>query len=138
MFSSDGYRVYFEDFTARHFIKNFEKKYKGSWLTTRKAIVSQLRNVDMLINSGRIKPPIHMTDDRSEWIIKYGFAIAGLRESPKNSGRRIIAYVNDKKKVVRILLVYHKGHLGKGAGETNGWKRIVRLEYKELLRNFNF
>jgi len=138
MFSSGGYRVVFEDFCNRHFMKDFEKKYKGSWLITKKALISQLRNVDMLVNSGRTNPPIHMTDNRQEWILKHEFAIAGLRESPKSSGRRIIAYVNEEERIVHVLLVYHKDHLGKGAGETNEWERVIRAEYKDLLRNLSF
>lgn len=138
MSSNDGYRVVFEEYSNRHYVKEFEKKYKGSWLSTRKALVSQLRNIDMLISSGRTNPPIHMTDDRSEWILKHPFAIAGLKESPKSSGRRIIAYVNEIEKIVRILLVYHKDHLGKGSGETNEWERTIKTEYKELLENLTF
>ena len=138
MFSDESYRVIFEDYSYRHFEKDFEKKYKGSWQTTKKALISQFRNVDMLLSSGRTNPPIHLTFDRSEMILKHNFAIAGLKESPKSSGRRIIAYVNTREKIVRILLVYHKDHLRKGAGETNEWERIIKEEFRGLLKNFVF
>jgi hypothetical protein len=135
MFSNDGYRVYFADFTKRHFVKDFEKKYKGAWLTTRKALVSEFRNVDMLIDSGRTEPPIHFTDDRSELIIKHKFAIAGTNKSRLASGCEIIAHVNEADKIVTVLLVYHKDHFGK-SGETAEWERIIKTEYKYLLTKF--
>lgn len=138
MYSSDGYRVYFEEYTNRHFVKDFEKKYKGSWLTTRKALVSEFRNIDMLIDSGRTNSPIHRTDDNSQWIVKHEFVIAGQKESKKTSGRRVIAYVNDTKRVVRILLVYHKDHADKKSGETAWWLRTIKEEYKTLLIDFHF
>ncbi len=138
MYSSDGYRVIFEEYTKRHYVKDFEKKYKGSWLTTRKALVSEFYNIDMLIDSGRTNPPIHRTSDNSQWIIKHEFIIAGLKESRKTSGRRIIAYVDNANQVVRILLIYHKDHVDKKASETAWWERTIKGEYKTLLEGFSF
>jgi hypothetical protein len=135
--SSDGYRVIFEDYANRHYIKDFEKKYSGAWLTTRKALVSEFRNIDMLINSGRTNPPIHRTSDNTQWIVKSEFVIAGLKESKRSSGRRVIVYVNDTQRTVHILLVYHKDHADKKSGETAWWKRIIKEEYKELLKDFH-
>lgn len=136
--SSDGYRVFFEDYTKRHYIKDFEKDYKGAWLITKKAIESQFRNIDMLIDSGKTKPPIHRTDDNSQWIIKHEFVIAGRKESKKNGGRRAIVHVNDTEKTVRALLVYNKDHVDKKAGETAWWERTIKSEYKDLLKDFSF
>ena len=124
--------------TKRHFIKDFEKKYKGSWQTTRKALVSQLRNVDMLVNSGRTNPPIHMTDDRSEWILKHEFVVAGLKMSRKSSGCRIIAHVNEVERLVSVLLVYHKDHLKKSSSETSEWEKLIKAEYRNLLEKLSF
>ena len=135
--SDDGYRVIFGEYSKRHFIKDFEKKYKGSWLTTRKALVSQLRNVDMLVNSGRTNPPIHRADDRSEWILKHEFVVAGLKISKKSSGCRIIAHVNEIEKLVTILLVYHKDHPKKSSSETSEWEKIIKTEYRNLLKNLS-
>ncbi len=134
--NNDGYRVIFENYVTRHYIKDFEKKYKGAWLTTRKALVSEFRNIDMLINSGRTNPPIHRTSDNTQWIVKHEFVIAGLKESRKSSGRRIIVYVNGTKRVVHILLVYDKGHVDKKSSETSWWERIIREEYKYLINDF--
>lgn len=136
--NSDGYRVLFEDYTKRHYIKDFEKDYKGAWLITKKAIESQFRNIDMLIDSGKTKPPVHRTPDNSQWIVKHEFVIAGRKESKKDGGRRAIVYVHDPEKTVRVLLVYNKDHVDKKAGETAWWERTIRNEYKSLLVDFNF
>ena len=136
--STENYRVLFESYSENHFIKDFQKKYRKNWLVTRTALVKEFARVDQLVLNGRTNPPIHQTDDRREWILKHEFAIAGLRESRKSSGRRIIAYVNHDQKVVRILLVYHKDQLGKKSNETGEWERVVKAEFKTLLVNFHF
>lgn len=129
-----GYRVVFEEYAKKHYIKEFAKEYKGAWVTTQKAIVGQLRNVDMLRDSGRLRnPPIHLTADRRKWVLKHEFAMAGLHESPHGSGRRLIAYVDEINRVVRILLVYHKKHVEKKYGsETAWWKSVAKREFMEL------
>lgn len=134
--SNNDYRVIFENYAKRHYIKKFEKKYKSAWLTTHTALVAEFRNIDMLINSGRTNPPIHRTSDNTQLIIKHEFVIAGLKESRKSSGRRIIAYVNETERVVRILLVYHKDHVDKKSSETSWWERIIKKEYKYLINDF--
>lgn len=135
---ANGYRVLFEDFAKRHYVKDFEKKYKNSWLVTQKAIVVEFRNIDMLLQSGRTNPPIHCANMNSELIIKHEFVVAGRRESRKSSGCRLIAYVNHNEKVVRILLVYHKDHLGKSGSETSVWEKMIKAEFATLLENFSF
>jgi len=137
MFTSE-YRVFFEKYAERHFIKDFEKKYKTNWLVTRKAIVAQLHNVDMLVKAGRTNPPIHLSADRNEWILKHEFKLAGTKCSKKSSGCRIIAYINETEKVVRVLLVYHKDHLSKDRTETQAWEFLIRSAYPDLLRNLTF
>ncbi len=121
-----GYQVAFEDFAEKHYIKDYEKRYKGAWLTTRRAIFDQLRNIDMLRDSGRLRnPPIHMSEDRKKWVLKHEFAIAGLHESPHGSGRRLIAIVDETVRTVRVVLVYDKGHV-QGGNETVWWEKMIK------------
>ena len=129
MYTNGEYRVLFSDYATRHFLKDFEKKYKGAWTITRKAIVGQLKNVDMLIDSGRTNPPIHYSDDRKKYILKHEFAVAGTKKSPKSSGCRLIALVDTSQRMVQILLIYHKSHVAKNMGETAWWERIVKTEF---------
>jgi hypothetical protein len=44
-----NYSVQIEDFAQRHFIKSFEKKYKGHWDITLQAIFAALERIDMLL-----------------------------------------------------------------------------------------
>jgi hypothetical protein len=135
--SIENYRVLFEEYCERHYIKDFKKKYAKRWVVTREALVKEFTHIDRLVDNGRTNPPIHRSPDNVEWIIKHEFAIAGLGESRKASGRRIILYVNHQERIVRVLLAYHKDHLGKKTSETGEWQRIIKSQYAELLQNFN-
>lgn len=134
---TDNYRVLFEDYSERHYIRSFKKDYGSQWLVTRKALIAQLAHIDQLIMNGRTNLPIHKTADNKEWIVKHEFAIAGRKQSAKRSGNRVILYVNHNQRVVRVLLLYHKNHLGSAANETATWRTIIKHEYRELLINFD-
>lgn len=137
MFTDDSnYRVKFESYSERHFIKNFQKKYKNQWDVTRKALIAQFSHINQLVESGRTASPIHRSDDNKEWIIKHEFAVAQQRQSPKSSGNRAILYVNHNNRIVHVLLVYYKDDLGKSANETALWHAHIKKEYKELLESF--
>ena len=99
--------------------------------------MAQLTHIDQLVLNGRTNPPIHRTDDNKKWIVKHEFAIAGRRQSAKSSGNRVILYVNHNERTVRVLLLYHKDHLGKIASETAAWRNIIKQEFKDLLAEFS-
>ncbi len=42
------YKVVFESFTERHFIKSFAKKYKGAWDFTLKSLEKEFEQIDLL------------------------------------------------------------------------------------------
>lgn len=135
---TDNYRVLFEDYSERHYAKAFKKNYGNQWLVTRKALVAQFAHIDQLVLNGRTNPPIHRTGDNKEWIIKHEFVVAGRKQSTKDSGNRVILYVNHNDRTVRVLLLYHKGYLGKSASETATWRGIIKQEFKDLLTRFSF
>ena len=122
----DNYRVLFEDYSERHYAKAFKKDYGNQWLVTRRALVAQFAHIDQLVLNGRTNPPIHRTDDNKEWIIKHEFAVAGRKQSANHNDR-----------TVRVLLLYHKDHLGKSASETATWRGIIKQEFKDLLTRFS-
>lgn len=134
---TDNYRVLFEDYSKRHYIKKFKNDYGNQWFVTRKALVAQFAHIDQLVLNGRTNPPIHRTDDNMEWIIKHEFAVAGRNQSAKKSGNRVILYVNHNDRTVRVLLLYHKDHLSKSASETATWRGIIKQEFKDLLAGFS-
>lgn len=129
---SINYSVKIEDFAERHYIKNFSKKYKGAWDVTWRAIIEEFKRAESLfktsiaetiINAGNIK------------IIKTEFRVAGTKESRKSSGNRCIAAIHNDKRIVCVLLVYHKNDIG-DRNETARWKQIIKdnyLQYRNLL-----
>lgn len=132
------YRVTFEEYAQKHYIKDFEKKYKSQWKVTYRALLAELRHLDRLVENCRTNPPIHMTQDRTQWILKHEFVIAGQKISRKASGCRLVAHIDENQKKISILLIYHKNHVGKAANETAWWDSIVKAEYKHLLKDFSF
>lgn len=132
---TESYRVLFEQYADRHFIKDFQKNHKTNWDKTRKAIVAQLANIDLLFKAGRIPPPIYQSQDRTKEIYKHSFAIAGRKESPKSSGNRVILFVDHDLKTVRILIVYSKNHVGP-PNETAKWQKMAKDQYTDIFSNF--
>lgn len=129
---SVNYSVIIEDFTQKHFIKNFKKKYKAHWDTTMIAITAQLERIDNLLKSEKAE---FICGDSKLHIIKTEFRVSGTKESAKSSGNRCIVAWNENKNTVNILLMYHKDDL-KGTNETIAWKKLIRdnyEEYKDLL-----
>jgi hypothetical protein len=100
------YKVVVTGYAERHFIKGFQKKYPGSsWTKTLETICFMLERADGLRETDKAEI-IHSCDGRH--IIKGNFAVIGTRESPKSSGNRYVAFVDDTTGICEILLVYGK------------------------------
>lgn len=127
---TENYSVTIEQFAQRHYMKNFEKKYQRAWDVTLRALIAQFERVDMLSQKDVAEI---ITDQHPFKVIKSNFSVAGTRKSPKGSGNRCIAIVNEERRQVSIVLVYHKNDLGNG-GETARWKTIVKENYPEYKR----
>ena len=76
------FRVVVDDFAEKYYIKDFQKKHKSNWLKTRKAIVAQFNNIDLLIESGRLTSAIFESEDKQHAIHKHSFSVAGSGKSP--------------------------------------------------------
>lgn len=127
---STNYEVIFEPFTERHYVKTFAKKYKSAWDITRRIIIEEFEQIDLLFLK---KTAEIICDSGNIKICKTEFKIAGTKESRHGSGNRcIVAICKDKDKVdkVYVLLVYHKNDLG-GGNETTNWKNIIKENYPE-------
>lgn len=110
------FKVRFSFYANRHFCKDFLKKYKTKkWLETRRTIVEALQRAFMVQQTSLID---NLKFSRLEGIFKLDFKVAGTDFSPKTSGNRVIFYLSNEKATIEILLVYAKGHLRKGQGET--------------------
>ena len=127
------YKVVFEDFTKRHFIKNFEKKYKSKWSKTQDDIVFVCGHIENMLLTKRADL-ISVADNYR--LVKLDFAIFGLKISPKSSGNRCILLLDDDIRIVRVLLVYSKNDISI-CNETQEWKNIVKKQYLEVEKIFN-
>ena len=127
------YRVTFEDFAKRHFIKNFEKKYKSQWNKTQDDIIFVCEHIDKMLSTKRADL-ISVADNFR--LVKLDFAIFGLKISPKSSGNRCILFLDDHMRIVRILLAYSKNDIPTH-NETQEWKNIIKIQYPNIKDIFN-
>jgi hypothetical protein len=128
---STNYQVQIESFAERHYIKKFQKKYKGAWDLTRSALIREFQSFDVLLQRSIASVVI---DREGVQICKTEFRVAGTNVSRKASGNRCIVAIHKETNIVCVLLVYHKNDMS-SSNETAGWKRIVKEAYPEY-RNF--
>lgn len=127
------YNVVFEEYTKRHFIKNFEKKYKSKWNKTQDNIIFVCEHIENMLFTKRADLISIAENSR---LVKLDFAIFGLKVSPKSSGNRCILFLDDDIKLVKVLLVYSKNDIPTN-NETQAWKNIVKSQYSELAEIFD-
>jgi len=126
------YTVEFADFSERHFIKKFRKKYKQNWERTEDALRAMYERVDNLLEKKRANIICEVDGVR---IIKSDFSIVGSNVSAKSSGNRCIAVCVIADRTVKILLVYNKNDLPKD-NETVAWKQLITDNYPEYANLF--
>jgi hypothetical protein len=127
-----NYDVKFEPFTKRHYIKSFQKKYKGKWLLTELAIHAVCERIDNMLKYNRADLIAEINEFQ---LVKLDFAVEGTHMSPKASGNRCILFVDNAIRLVRILLVYSKDEISE-PNETQKWKTIIKKEYKDIAKIF--
>jgi hypothetical protein len=125
--STIDYKVLFEHFTARHFIKNFSKKYKGAWETTLYFLTEEFKFFDVLFDKNIAETIVNAKDIQ---ICKTEFKIAGSNTSRHGSGNRCIVALHKDTNTVCVLLVYHKNDLS-GRNETAEWKNMIKNAYPQ-------
>ena len=122
------YQVDFGHFAERHFIKDFAKKYKGAWDTTLRGLLLEFTYVEFLFDKN-IAETISISEDNDVKICKTEFKIAGTEVSRHASGNRCIIAIHQNTRLVQVLLVYHKGHIGEN--ETAKWKSLIKEYYSQ-------
>lgn len=127
------YNVVFEEYTKRHFIKKFEKKYKSKWTKTQDDIIFVCEHIENMLLTKRADLISVAENSR---LVKLDFAIFRLKVSPKSSGNRCILFLDDEIKIVKVLLVYSKNDISTN-NETQAWKNIIKSQYPELAGIFN-
>ena len=123
-----NYRVRFEPFTERHYIKKFQKEYKDKWLTTERTIIAVCERIDNMLKYNRADL---ISISGCYKLVKLDFAVEGTRVSPKASGNRCILFVDEDTREVRVLLVYSKNEISP-PNETQKWKAVIKGEYGEI------
>jgi len=131
--AQSNYKVLFEDFTKRHYIKKFRKAYKDKWPPTELAINDTCERIDNMLLYSRADC-IHSSGEHQ--LVKLDFAVKGTQTSPKASGNRCILYINNRLRLVRVLLIYSKNEISE-PNETQKWKSIIKSEYGDIKSIFN-
>jgi len=129
-----NYRVQFEPFTKRHYVKKFQKDYKDKWLATERTIIAVCERIDNMLQYSRAD--LISTADCYK-LVKLDFAVEGTQMSPKASGNRCILFVNEDTRAVKILLVYSKNEIS-SPNETQKWKNIIKNQYQDIAKIFCF
>ena len=128
-----NYRVEFDDFAERHYIKKFRKKYMDKWSLTEHNIIAVCERIDNMLLYDHADL---ISEVGSHKLIKLNFAVESTRLSPKASGNRCVLHVNEEIRLVRILLVYSKDDI-LPPNETQKWKNLIKNEIKEVAAIFN-
>lgn len=130
--NNELFSVVYTDYSKRHFLKDFEKKYKGKqWDFTEKSIIQDLSRLRIKDNTTQFSNQIdELKYSNHMYLAKYDFKVALTNVSTKSSGNRCVLFIDDEKNTIEILLIYNKTHLPKNKDET---KYIM----DELSNNFD-
>jgi len=128
-----NYSVEFDDYTVRHYVKSFEKKYKTAWNKTQDDLTEVCRRIDSMLEYKRAD--LIASVDQYK-LVKLDFAVEGTRVSPKSSGNRCILVINEDLRSVRVLLVYSKNELG-SPNETSKWKKAIKNQFLDVAEIFS-
>jgi hypothetical protein len=101
-------------------------------MKTLETIAFMLERADGLRNTD--KAEIIYTSGQKH-IIKGNFSVVGTHESPKSSGNRYIAFIDDEVYICEILLVYSKNDIA-GNHETIWWQQLIKENFPEIMRFF--
>lgn len=134
MFIEDiDFKVRFSEYSKKHYKKKFQKKYATQWEITETAIIESLKRVYGLQTTNRLNCIQYY---EYYGLFKFAFSVAGTQKSPKNSGNRIILFLDNEKYTIDILLIYHKEDLEKRQSETEAWKSIIKNNFKTIWKKF--
>jgi hypothetical protein len=129
------FTVKFSDYARHHYLKRFEKDYKGrQWDITVDSIFQDLTRIKTsesdLQKTQQVDELWHKDD---YWIFKYDFRVAQTRESTKSSGNRCVVFIDNVANRITILIIYGKGDLPKNTGEQAYIERTLSKEFKDCL-----
>jgi hypothetical protein len=127
-----NYRVEFEPFAERHYVKKFRSEYKGKWLLTERSIEAVCERIDNMLLYSRADL---IAVSGCYKLVKLDFAVEGTRVSPKASGNRCVLLVDENMRAVKVLLVYSKNEISP-PNETHKWKQVIKGAYGDIAETF--
>lgn len=127
--------VGYADYAKRHYLKQVQKDNPGKqWTVTEDAIhedLSRITYTDQDLQQTQQVDELWQKDDF--WVLKYDFRIAGKRESTKDSGNRCIAFLDNSKKAIEILMIFHHKYLPKNTGEAQFIQKTLEDNFNDYL-----
>jgi len=129
------FTVEFSNYAKRHYLKRFEKEYKGKqWEITVESITQDLARLK-ISNSDlqKTQQADELWHKDHYWIFKYDFRVAQTKESTKSSGNRCIAFLDNAANKIIILIIYGKGDLPKNIGEQTFIEQTLDKEFRDYM-----
>jgi len=129
------FTVQFCDYAKRHYLKRFEKEYRGKqWDITVESIIQDLARIKTsnsdLQKTQQVDELWHKDD---YWVFKYDFRVAQTKESTKSSGNRCIAFMDNATSKIIILIIYGKGDLPKNISEQAYIVQTLDKEFRDYM-----
>ena len=129
------FTVRFSDYAKLHYLRRFEKDYKGKqWSITVDSIfqdLSRIKTCDSDMQKTQQVDELWQKD--SFWIFKYDFRVAQTKDSTKSSGNRCVAFLDNSANKITILIIFGKGDLPKNIGEQACIEKILNDEFRDYL-----
>jgi len=129
------FSVTFSDYAKRHYLKRFEKDYKGrQWDITAESIFQDLARIKTSNSDLQKTQQVdELWHKGNFWIFKYDFRVAKTKESTKSSGNRCISFLDNEANKIIILIIYGKGDLPKNIGEQVFIEQTLDREFSNYL-----
>ena len=127
--------VQFSDYARHHFLKRFEKDYKGKqWNVTVESILQDMARIKVCDSDLQKTQQVdELWHKGSYWVFKYDFRVAQTRDSTKSSGNRCVAFLDNAVDKIEILMIYGKGDLPKNIGEQAFIEQTLNENFKDSL-----
>ena len=127
--------VDYSGYAKRHYLKQFQKDNPGKqWLVTEDGIHEDLSRITYADHDLQQTQKVdELWHKDNFWIFKYDFRIAGKKESTKDAGNRCIIFLDNSKKTIEILFIYHHSYLPKNTKETQLIEVLLKDNFNEYL-----
>ena len=129
------FTVKFSDYAVNHYMKRFEKDYRGKqWDITVESISQDLARIKTSDSDlQRTQQVDELWHKDSYWILKYDFRVAQTKESTKSSGNRCVAFLDNAASKIEILVIFSKSDLPKNTGEQSFIEQTLIKEFRDYM-----